>query len=254
MRYKLFFKSVEPLVLPIGYHQQLQGLIYHMFALGNKEYASELHNDGYDENKHFRLFSFGKIYSKQTKVIDGTFGKQICFDHTFHVSIGCVDTKADQVLLKTLNKQKYFMLGNQEIELIKYQVYLYDGAKEITIKMDSPITVHKTIVDENNKQKTIYFQPNQQAFIDALIQNTKEKFQSYYGKVMPELIIQPIEIKLKDKYVTKYKNHMITAWHGTYIIKGHPAVLRLLYYGGLGSKTSQGFGLFDITRKGESLW
>lgn len=246
MRYKLYFRAKENIILPLNYHHILQGFVYKMFSDGNKQYAEELHDEGYDEKKHYRLFSFGKIYSKQIRIVQNEEEKNIEFNNQFCFSLGCMDSKMDQVLLQTLNHKKWFKLGVYEVELMKYQVFLYDGSGKLRIKMDSPITVHRTYTDENGQRKTQYFNPEQMEFYDAIIHNTKEKFESFYGKVMPELTFRRVFTNEKDKYVTKYKQYLITGWHGTYELQGHPAVLRFLYYSGLGARNSQGFGLFDI--------
>ncbi|WP_349814269.1 CRISPR-associated endoribonuclease Cas6 [Thomasclavelia cocleata] len=38
----------------------------------------------------------------------------------------------------------------------------------------------------------------------------------------------------------------MTAWHGTYLLQGKKEYLEFLYYIGLGEKTSQGFGMFEV--------
>lgn len=246
MRYKLYFRAKESIILPLSYHQLLQGFVYKLVSDGNRQYAEELHDVNCEGVKQFKFFSFGKIYSKQKRIVQSEEGKKIEFDSKFCFSIGCMDSKMDQALLQVLNHKKKFRLGIYEVELVKYQVYLYDGSEKIRIKMDSPITVRRTYVDESGNKKTQYFTPDQLEFYDAVIKNAKEKFESFYGKIMPNLFFRRVLVNEKDKYVTRYKQFLIIGWHGTYEIQGHPAVLRFLYYCGLGAKNSQGFGLFDI--------
>ena len=46
--------------------------------------------------------------------------------------------------------------------------------------------------------------------------------------------------------MTKYQGNYITAWYGKYLISGKRKYLDFLYQAGLGSKNSQGFGMFEI--------
>lgn len=60
------------------------------------------------------------------------------------------------------------------------------------------------------------------------------------------IILTPIDVNLKDKYVTKFKDTYITAWRGDYILEGSKEYINFLYYTGLGAKNSEGFGMFSI--------
>ena len=75
---------------------------------------------------------------------------------------------------------------------------------------------------------------------------TKKKYEAYYGITSEDITIKLVSVNEKDKYVTKYKNTYITAWHGIYILQGKKEYLEFLYYTGLGEKTSQGFGMFEV--------
>jgi CRISPR-associated endoribonuclease Cas6 len=58
--------------------------------------------------------------------------------------------------------------------------------------------------------------------------------------------IEPLRVTQRDESVTRYKGFYITAWSGTYLLEGKRKYLDFLYQTGLGSKTSQGFGMFDV--------
>ena len=80
--------------------------------------------------------------------------------------------------------------------------------------------------------------------IDA---NFKRKYFSYYG-VRP---YSNVEIELLNntaprKMVTKYQGLYINAWFGRYRLSGERKYLDFLYQTGLGSKNSQGFGMFSL--------
>ncbi|RKX92249.1 MAG: CRISPR-associated endoribonuclease Cas6, partial [Spirochaetes bacterium] len=39
---------------------------------------------------------------------------------------------------------------------------------------------------------------------------------------------------------------IIKGWTGTFVLNGNRKILKLAYYTGLGSKNSQGFGMFEV--------
>ena len=58
--------------------------------------------------------------------------------------------------------------------------------------------------------------------------------------------VSPAEGARFIKRATRFKTTFITAWHGRFVLEAPPRVLELLYDTGLGSKNSQGFGMFEI--------
>lgn len=241
MRYKLFFKLNKPLKLRLNYHEDIQRFIYLLFTKENKEYAEFLHNFGYGETKKYKLFTYSKLYSPKQTIKN----HEIIFENTLILDIASIDTKFDHYLLNILNKHTNYKLQNQNIILTKYQVFLYNNKEQIKIKLLSPIVVRETILEENKKH-THYFNPLEKDFLDRINNLFKKKYKAYYGIIPDDIKIKLINVNAKDKYVTNYKNTYITAWHGTYMLQGKKEYLEFLYYVGLGEKTSQGFGMFEV--------
>ena len=66
MRIKLTLsaKQIVPFELPFNYQVLLQGLIYRIIALVDREYAGRLHNKGYwqqQDGKHYKMFVFSDL-------------------------------------------------------------------------------------------------------------------------------------------------------------------------------------------------
>ena len=60
------------------------------------------------------------------------------------------------------------------------------------------------------------------------------------------LIVTMAKNSSTRKIVTRYKGSYINAWYGTFQLKGKRKYLDFLYQTGVGSKNSQGFGMFEI--------
>lgn len=77
--------------------------------------------------------------------------------------------------------------------------------------------------------------------------NFIRKYASCYG-IEPEsdVEIEPVRITEKDKFVTNYKGFYLSGWQGIYHLYGERKYLDFLYQTGLGSRNSQGFGMFRL--------
>ena len=113
----------------------------------------------------------------------------------------------------------------------------------ISIKMNSPICLTK----KSDDNKTIYLSPQDADFEQYINNNFYKKYMSYYNtSPYSDIEITNTYITSSDKVVTTLKNIYIIAWKGEYILNGSPDYLTFLYNCGLGSRNSQGFGLFEI--------
>jgi len=224
--------------LPLNYHHILQAVIYH--SLGdNSDYNPFLHDEGYAyEMRTFKAFTFGPLLGKYQ--IEG---KDIIFleDVTFEVR------SVDDFFLKTLQK-------NIQKNGLTYLKQHYDNVlavlddytieeEEIIIDMISPVCQYCTDEDTG---KTYFYMPTDEEFAYEINANFRRKYEAYYGKAPDEdIYIEPVQLSLRDKYVTKYKGFYITAWKGRYVLSGRRKYLDFLYQVGIGCKNSQGFGMFE---------
>lgn len=116
--------------------------------------------------------------------------------------------------------------------------------EDILVHMRTPICVYST---DKETKKTYFYKPDEAAFYQLLADNFVRKYRACYGIIPTEEVeIYPLEVSAKDKFVTKYKNIYISGWKGYYRIRGKRKYLDFLYQTGLGSKNSQGFGMFDV--------
>ena len=114
-------------------------------------------------------------------------------------------------------------------------------ADEMTVQMKTPIVVYNTLPSGYVR----YYNPFEREFYDMLIRNIKNKWEMFFDEPFAERVSIECDCPSDDdKCVTHYKKSIINAWYGTYHIKAPSHLLEFIYYTGIGSKNSAGFGTF----------
>lgn len=239
MQLRIVHKVPDGLELPLNYHHILQAVIYS--NLGNSYgYSHFVHDVGFQSgNREFRMFTFSLLHGKYQIV-----GRNIRFQDeiSFEVrspEIFFIRQLADNIMRNGITYRK------QHFDNVR--VYIMDNTveeEELYIKMRTPVTVYLT---DPVSKKTHFLHPLEEGFSELVFRNFLRKYEACYG-ITPEdrIWLHPAHITEKDKFVTNYKGFYISGWYGEYYLAGERKYLDFLYQAGLGSKNSQGFGMFDI--------
>jgi CRISPR-associated endoribonuclease Cas6 len=130
----------------------------------------------------------------------------------------------------------------KSVEVIKLPNF---NQKENIIYLLSPITVYSTIGN-----KTYFYSPNENKFYELIKQNLLKKYKAYYKDYNVDNFDFDIQLlkfdNKRDKKVIFYKNNCIISYEGMYKISGSEEILKFAWNTGLGSKNSQGFGMFEV--------
>ncbi len=244
MQVKVEANLDEALVLPLGYHHILQSIVYRNL-MDSPEYSSYLHNEGYENGKRqFKMFTFGPLRGKYL-IRD----KEISFLDKVQFEVRSPEVMMVRTLEDSIRRRGLFF---GERHLASVHTTLADETVErnqIQIRMQSPVTVRMT---DPISKKTHFYYPGEPEFFFMICENFKRKYKAYYGvEPKSEIAISPIKVSDRDKYVTRYKNFMISGWLGEYKLEGERKYLDFLYQTGLGEKNAQGFGMFDVINKSE---
>lgn len=222
--------------LPLAYRHFVQGLIYHALE-SDPGYSAMLH-DGTGEGRQFKLFTFGQLEGSYT-IRD----RQICFCDGMRLEIRSIRDDLLLRLLQFFHVGRQIRLGNNDLTVTGCRLEnVVVQEREILIATRSPIVAYVTEEDG----KTRFFSPEEEAFYTMVVANARRKWQSSFGDVPFSFSITPGKNARFRKQVTMFKDTRITAWDGRFRIMGDPQVLNFLYHTGLGSKSSQGFGMFRL--------
>lgn len=240
-------------VLPLHYNHGLQSFIYRHIS---PELADFLHKEGYSLGKRkFKLFTFSRLLGKYHI---NSREEKIIFSGSTSFYLSSPKEKFIQQFAETLLKSPEVRLFRDSFIISSIEVYPQPSTQsDVTIRMLSPVTIYSTLFSASGKKKTYYYSPFEKEFSQLIRANILKKYQALYGtpyneksnrshfQISPQKVSQNSEKKIK--YIPSSGSYtLIKAWLGTYRIRGDPKLISLAYDSGLGSKNSQGFGMFEI--------
>jgi len=242
MRLILTFNAERELLLPLSYHEILQGFIYKNLEKG---LAERIHQCGFPfEKRHFKLFTFSRLMGK-ARVNKG----QISFSPPFKLVISSPLKDLLQSLAENLLKSQEVRLGDNKLFLESISVNFAPKMKEaVSIRMLSPVTVYSTLITPEGRKKTYYYNPKEKEFAELIRQNIIKKYKAFYGRPpsSQDFDIEPLRVRREDEKLITYKGFIIKGWMGRYRLCGAQELLQFAYEAGLGAKNSQGFGCFEV--------
>lgn len=229
--YSITFKT-NNLIIPLNYHYQLQCMIYSAIRDGG---CNELH-DINDKEKNFKFFTFSLLSGGKYN------DKKLYFDKKMYLTVRILDERVSECFEKGIRESLELYKQKIEVDKIESKNISFYSNKYL-IKTLSPINVDRTVDGIR-----ISYPPSNLKYNDLINQNLKDKFKSYYG----EYVEDDISIKgvgNNKKYITLYKKDpdiYITGYTGYFILEGNSKYIEFLYYCGIGSRNSSGFGAFEI--------
>lgn len=238
MQIIITFKK-DVIELPIASSSVIQGLIYNAVR-DDPHYSDTVHNKGNIwGTRCFKLFTFGELKGKY-KVE----GDVIRYYKSVKLEIRSDDPYFIQLLLTHFSVNKTVRIGENEVSVTDLSLSERAAFEDkVTVRTASPITVYVT----QSNGHTLYYSPYDTEFYSLICSNAKRKWISRHGDEKGfELEVAPEKNSKFVKRATRFKDTFITAWHGSFVLTGTAQTINFLYNVGLGSKNSQGFGMFDI--------
>lgn len=243
MRIKIILENIndERIKFPVHYNHLLQSFIYQNIG---EELAEFLHERGFEYGKRkFKMFVFSRIFSKGLKISK----KEIIFNREIYFFLSSPLEEFISKLAENLFKKSQFEINRNQLTLKGIEVIspLFTKSKE-KIKMLSPLTCYSTLF-KKDKKKTYYYSPFEKEFKDLIRENLRKKYRAFYKKDFDfDFKIEPINVNKNCEKIINYKGTVIKGWLGLYEIESEPEIIKFAYDVGLGSKNSQGFGMFDL--------
>jgi len=222
-------------------NEQVQASIYENLPLDK---AVRLHNEGYAyEKRRFKLFTFSRILGKIDR--NRRNGELTFFSPVQLIIASPIDWIIHE-FAQQLIRSGFLRLGGHVFTVESVNVYHpRKFTEQVKIRMLSPMTVYSTLQKGDGKKKTYYYTPFEKEFSEQISANLCKKYALLFKEVRSESIeIKPLFNHNRERIIN-FKGTVIKAWDGHYLLKGDPDLIQVSYETGLGSKNSQGFGMWE---------
>lgn len=238
-----FSSRNSPIYLPLASSDIIQGFLYRSLS-ADPAYAGFLHEKGNTDGiRSFKLFCFSELSCAGRYEVNSA-DRTISYLSDISLEIRSVQPYFIGLLFSRFTSHPTATIGGNTVEVKNPRLgdaHLFSEC--VRVKTKSPITVYRT---EDNGHTT-YFSPEEERFYESVKSNARRKWRSMNGSDKGfSLKVSPAYGCRYVRRMTRFKSTFITAWHGEFILEGNPQTLDFLYQTGLGSKNSQGFGLFEV--------
>ena len=237
MQILLTFENTGIIDIPVNYNYYIQSSIFSLLADEDAGFSEMLHDTAYGGKFKYKMFTFGELKGR-----NHFHDKKLYYEGDIRLEIRSASDMFLQVLMNSALKAGHMRVGKHDlcvksVELINYRI----TDSLIKIRTLTPI-VAKEQTDDN---KTIYYSTHDVRFIRRVREAFESKYETYSSKKPPSSI-DILPLNEEKKVVTNYKGTWINAYHGIFQLYGEPEHLQFMYDVGLGAKTSQGFGMFEV--------
>ena len=250
MRIKLHFE-LENNIIPKDYRILILSFIKNNLEKNFNESYKEI----YGEKPTVKFFTFS-VYLPKPKIEK----EKIELDRNyFNVLFSIYDNKQfiefynsfNSMIIKNENKENSYPLKNNKMELKNITMVNEKiiSSNRAVIKFLSPLVLrnHKEItINKKRKGADIYFDFNDSDFNEQINYSVTRLIKDLkLNEVNSNIKLKPYN-NLARKTVVSFKNILINSSIGEYILEGDSELLNILYKTGIGSRRSEGFGMFEI--------
>lgn len=241
-------KSIHGNILPINYQYELSSAIYKMLSISGEEYATWLHNNGYqhETGKVFKMFCFSRLHFDKSKVIKGSDRLMILSDYA-SCYISFLSEIGTNKFIEGIFTNREFDLGDRKSK-VRFEVSNIEAlnAPELKETMEycsiSPIVIRQ--IQEDGRKK--YLSPTDDIYANAIKNGLKSRYEAFYGKLF--------DFDIEFELLTDAKSSLVTLKVGTpnetkvrgfnysFKIKAPIEIQKMIYEVGIGELCSQGFG------------
>ena len=250
MRIKLHFE-LENNIIPKDYRILILSFIKNNLEKNFNESYKEI----YGEKPTVKFFTFS-VYLPKPKIEK----EKIELDRNyFNVLFSIYDNKQfiefynsfNSMIIKNENKENSYPLKNNKMELKNITMVNEKiiSSNRAVIKFLSPLVLrnHKEItINKKRKGADIYFDFNDSDFNEQINYSVTRLIKDLkLNEVNSNIKLKPYN-NLARKTVVSFKNILINSSIGEYILEGDSELLNILYKTGIGSRRSEGFGMFEV--------
>lgn len=259
MRFKLILevnKKAFGNLLPLNYQYEQSAAIYKILFSANEEYATWLHNNGYEAepNTTFKLFTYSRFKIEKRKILPEEERLKILCD-TIEWQISFLPEKSTEEFIKGVFLNQTFEIGDKQscVQFLIKQIEILpppNYKKKMQFNTMSPLCIR---FRENAKRYDQYLSPADDLAEELILQNILSKYKAIHNKEYTgnlenwdfKILNAPKSVLIKIKSGTKEESK-VRGYMCKFRIEAPIELIKIVYEGGLGSLNSQGFGCLEV--------
>lgn len=242
LRLRILLETTKDVSIPWSYRSDLTRLIYTLIGLSDREYASWLHDKGYEKGgKVYRLFVYSDLQFQPREVSSAGLKSKGCIVW----QLGSPDERFTKAVIHGIRLQESKLnLFESTFDVLDTLGTQFPKTRENpTFHTISPIVV--SVQEKGRGLTPTYLNPEDQRFTEALERNLVSKYEAYNKKPAET---EEFGIGLwepKSKLIRTF-NIDVRAWNLKLQMWGSDELMRFAYDAGLGERNSQGFGMIEL--------
>jgi CRISPR-associated endoribonuclease Cas6 len=261
MRFKLTLKVNREVfgdILPLSYQYELSAAIYKILSKADAEYATWLHNNGFELNpqKKFKLFTFSRLtHSSTVDVLARQEGTGKIYSDTVDWQITFLPERSTKTFIEGLFMNQTFEVGGDRRTTVQFTIVSVEAMPEPEYSEDmefdtiSPMCIK--LKDEDNR--THYLSPSDVRAPYLIFNGLIDRYKTFYHEQPPfsasdctlEVTREPksalITVKAGTPNQTRVRGYMCS-----FKVKAPVEIMKLIYASGVGSMNAIGFGCVEI--------
>lgn len=245
-------------LLPFNYQYEQSAVIYRILAQADIQYASWLHENGYqwNESKRFKLFCYSPFIFDKIRPLPETGCLNIIGERAVWY-ISFIPEESTMEFIKGIFNHKSFTIGNKD-HRVAFDVVGVEAipmpslSEDMTFQAISPICVK---LHKDNKAQ--YLSPDNPMFALGILKGLLARYESIHGQPFDmndkEFSFELTDNKVKSKLITIKANtpyeSKVRGYLCSFRMKAPLELMKIAYEGGIGELCSQGFGFIEIKKE-----
>ncbi len=250
MRVQLTLNAIAPNAhLPLNTNYAVAALIYCVLGSASEEFATRLHNEGYDsEGRKFKLFTYSRLNFRRSHRA----GDAIVLDDPgVRLLVSSPLSEFVECFISGLFASESFQIARTSFVLTAAEtIALPDFTQTKAFHALSPIT--ESVRDEEGR---VRFLGVDEDWSGVMQRNLTRKYRALYGA-------EPVDTALRWEWDQAYLQRLkaqgrrasalvdingikIRGWLAPFRVEGSQELIALGYEAGFGSRNSMGFGMVE---------
>lgn len=252
MRLRLKLQTEPGTLLRFNYEYALSSWIYHRLNSADREFATWLHEKGFDlqnSNRSYKLFTFSAIKSTKPFKIVPKQGIQLTHGEAELTLSFLLEEASEHFMTGLFQAQELRINQRGEPALFKVMHVAIESEPAFQSTMafhaSKPVFVAQYVED---RKLPLYLSPADDGYGHQIIENLRSKAQALGWPSEGEAHWQLKGSSIKPK-VLSIKENKFKAYQYSFELTAPPTLMRIGYYAGFGSKNSSlGLGFCTLAR------